>query len=98
MCIEIYPSFISGKIQVPPSKSYMQRASVAGLLTEGYTKISNPGYSHDDKNVLHSIEKLGAEISYSGNDLLIKGGLHLKQDKIHAGESGLGMPLLAPVA
>ena len=98
MCIKVYPSFSKGKIQVPPSKSYMQRALVAGLLTKGYTKISNPGYSNDDKNVLHSIEKLGAEISHSGNDLLIKGGLQLKQDKIHAGESGLGIRLLAPVA
>jgi len=98
MCLEIYPSFISGKIQVPPSKSYMQRALVAALLTEGYTKISNPGHSNDDKNVLHSIENLGAEISYSGNNLLIRGGLHLKQNNIHAGESGLGIRLLAPVA
>jgi len=98
MCIKIYNSFLSGNIQVPPSKSYMQRALVAGLLTGGITKISNPGYSHDDKNVLHSIEKLGAEIKYSGDDLLIKGGLLLKQSKIHGGESGLGIRLLTPVA
>jgi len=98
MCIEIYPSFISGKVQVPPSKSYMQRALIAGLLTEGYTKISNPGHSNDDKNVFQSIEKFGAEISYSGNDLVVKGGLCLKQNTIHAGESGLGIRLIAPVA
>lgn len=98
MCMKIYPSLLSGTIEIPPSKSYMQRALVAGLLTEGHTKISNPGNSHDDKNVLQSIEKLGAEISYSGNDLLVKGGLHLKQNKIHAGESGLGIRLLVPLA
>ncbi|MGM0498350.1 MAG: 3-phosphoshikimate 1-carboxyvinyltransferase [Bacteroidota bacterium] len=98
MCIKVYPSSPSGKIQVPPSKSYMQRALVAGLLSDGYTKISNPGYSNDDINVLHSIENLGAEISYSGNGLLVKGGLNLKQNEIHAGESGLGIRLIAPVA
>ncbi|MFO8235383.1 MAG: 3-phosphoshikimate 1-carboxyvinyltransferase [Bacteroidales bacterium] len=97
MYLKVFPSFIEGNIQVPSSKSYTQRAFIASLLSNGSTEILNPGRSEDDNQMLSNIEKLGAEISLSNEKILIKGGLHLKQNQIHAGESGLGIRLITAV-
>ncbi|MFP4041997.1 MAG: 3-phosphoshikimate 1-carboxyvinyltransferase [Bacteroidales bacterium] len=97
MCMKIYPSVLKGSIQVPPSKSYMQRALIGGLLSEGITEIFNPGRSEDDRNMLQNIEKLGAKVEDKEGEMIIKGGLQLKDNKLHVGESGLGVRLITPV-
>ena len=48
MQVTIYPSLIDGIIQAPASKSSMQRACAAALLSKGTTTIFNPGSSNDD--------------------------------------------------
>ena len=63
MVVTIYPSSISGKIQAPASKSSMQRACAAALLSKGTTTIVNPGNSNDDLAALDVISKLGAHIA-----------------------------------
>ncbi|HJY21978.1 MAG TPA: hypothetical protein VJ279_03780, partial [Hanamia sp.] len=60
MTITISPSAISGKIKVPPSKSSMQRACAAALLTPGTTIIDNFGNSNDEQAAMNIITKLGA--------------------------------------
>lgn len=98
MCIKIYPSILQGTIQVPPSKSYMQRALIGGLLSEGTTTIFNPGRSEDDNNMLQNIEKMGAKIKDKAGEMIIEGGLQLNEKQLNAGESGLGVRLITPIA
>ena len=60
--VTIQPSQLKGNIQAPASKSSMQRALAAALLTKGKTIISNPGHSNDDKAIMNVIKALGASI------------------------------------
>jgi 3-phosphoshikimate 1-carboxyvinyltransferase len=58
----ICPTILSGTIQAPVSKSSMQRACAAALLSYGETIIRHPGYSNDDKAALGVIRDLGAQV------------------------------------
>lgn len=105
MNVTIRPSSIKGVIQAPPSKSAMQRACAAALLTKGKTIIHNPGRSEDDKTALHIIEKLGAAVYHEKDEVIIQGlGKPLipspgdGEAVIHCGESGLSMRMFVPIA
>lgn len=98
MCITVYPSCIEGNITVPPSKSYMQRALLAGLLSNGISTIQNPGKSNDDISMMQAIQKLGATVEKIQGSVKIDGGLNLEEKRVSAGESGLGIRLLTPTA
>ena len=67
----IEPSVIKGNIKAPASKSSMQRACAAALLSKGTTLIKNPGHSSDDKAALDVIKGLGAAV-----EALDDGGQH----------------------
>ena len=71
MVVTIYPSSIGGKVQAPASKSSMQRACAAALLSKGTTTILNPGTSNDDLAALDVIAKLGARIVNKTSDEII---------------------------
>mgnify|MGYP003401735148 CR=1 FL=1 len=71
MKVTIQPSKLKGSIQAPASKSSMQRACAAALLTKGETIIHNPGHSNDDKAALGIIKALGAEVIDNGDELII---------------------------
>ena len=58
MKVTIQPSQLSGTIQAPASKSSMQRACAAALLSKGTTIIHNPGHSNDDKAALDIIQTI----------------------------------------
>ena len=62
MIVKIQPSVISGTITAAASKSSMQRALAAALLTNGETTILNPGHSNDDKAAIKIITALGADV------------------------------------
>lgn len=96
----IQPSIISGEIYAPSSKSSMQRACAAALLTRGSTKIINPGRSNDDFAALDVIEKLGATIEKIDNKSIqiISRGVSPKNKEINCGESGLGIRMFTPIA
>ena len=98
MCITVHPSFITGKIKAPASKSLTQRALVACLLSKGTSTLYNPGESEDEKNVKRSTLSLGSEFQNKPEYINITGGLNLREKKINTGESGLGLRLIAPVA
>ncbi len=99
MIVTIRPSSISGIVHAPASKSSMQRACAAALLKEGDTIIRNPGKSNDDLAALDVIQKLGATVKQSGNDLLISSrGVVSVSPEINCGESGLGLRMFAPIA
>lgn len=94
----VRPSKISGMIQAPASKSSMQRALAASLLTKGTSIINNPGNSNDDKAAIEIIKKLGAEVEFQSNKLKItSNGLNPNSGEINCGESGLGIRMFAPI-
>ncbi len=96
----IRPSPISGTITAPSSKSSMQRACAAALLSEGITTILQPGSSNDDLAALDVIRILGAEIlSHAPHELVIKSkGVQPVAGSINCGESGLGIRMFTPLA
>ena len=99
MIATIQPSAISGIINAPTSKSSMQRACAAALLHNGQTTIHNPGKSNDDLAALEVIKNLGAAITETDNNLLIKSnGVFPVSNEMNCGESGLGIRMFAPIA
>ena len=98
MKVTIHPSKLKGAIQAPASKSSMQRACAAALLTKGETVIHNPGHSNDDKAALGIIKALGAEITDNGEELVIKSsGVNPVANEINCGESGLSIRMFTPL-
>ena len=105
MDITITPSSVRGKIKVPPSKSSMQRACAAALITPGTTVIDNFGNSNDEKAALDIISKLGARINkvsnklaITSNDFIFRSQFPEKNVILNVGESGLSMRMFAPIA
>lgn len=101
----ITPSPVSGKIKVPPSKSSMQRACAAALLTPGTTIIDNFGSSNDEKAAMNIITKLGATIDMKANQMVVTSNDYIfrspfpeKNVIVNCGESGLSMRMFAPIA
>lgn len=105
MTVTISPSTVSGILKAPPSKSSMQRACAAALLTPGTTILDNFGNSNDEQAALHIISKLGAVVNkvdgqlvISSSDYIFKSVFPEKNLLINCGESGLSMRMFAPIA
>lgn len=99
MTITIEPSKLQGKIQAPGSKSSMQRACAAALLTQGMSEIQSPGYSNDDKAALDIIQKLGATIEVKSDSILVNSkGVRPVAETLNCGESGLSIRMFTPLA
>jgi 3-phosphoshikimate 1-carboxyvinyltransferase len=96
----IQPSQLSGTIHAAASKSSMQRACAAALLTVGETILVNPGKSNDDLAAIDVIRKLGAAIENDteGNLVIRSSGIHPKNNEVNCGESGLGIRMFTPIA
>ncbi len=98
MKVTIQPSKLKGSIQAPASKSSMQRACAAALLTNGETIIHNPGHSNDDKAALDIIQKLGATVEINNEGLIINSsGINPVSTEINCGESGLSIRMFTPL-
>lgn len=100
MIVSIQPSQLTGSIVAAASKSSMQRACAAALLTVGETTLHNPGNSNDDLAAIDVIQKLGASIEKAANgDLVISSpGIFPKNKEVNCGESGLGIRMFTPIA
>jgi 3-phosphoshikimate 1-carboxyvinyltransferase len=108
----IQPSFISGTIVAPASKSSMQRACALALLAGGETTLLNPGKSNDDLAALDIIQKLGAIITTNSDGSLLVERSEFKDSKnpplggggagwgrsLNCAESGLSIRMFAPIA
>ena len=98
MIAVIKPSNISGAIQAPASKSSMQRACAAALLTKAKSIIHNPGHSDDDKAALDIIKRLGATVETDNEQLIIHNtGIDPTVNRIECGESGLSIRMFTPI-
>lgn len=81
MKVTIHPTQLHSAINAPASKSSMQRACAAALLSNGETTILNPGHSNDDKAAIEIIKTLGAKVEIGNNEVKI---------------SSLGFPKIPP--
>jgi 3-phosphoshikimate 1-carboxyvinyltransferase len=98
MIATIQPSVLKGEIYAPASKSSMQRACAAALAAGGTTIVRNPGHSNDDKAALGVIQALGATVSSGERSITISSaGIRPVADKVHCGESGLGIRMFTPL-
>lgn len=98
MIAVVAPSILSGSINIPTSKSAMQRACALSLLNNGTTIIYNPGKSNDDLVALEIIEKLGAKVQYNNDSIsIISTGDILSPSFINCHESGLSLRMFTPI-
>lgn len=105
MKVTIHPSSLYGTIAAPASKSSMQRACAAALLSRRKVMITHPGHSNDDKAALDIIKRLGAlvtdvdsnTISIESDFLDSSNRAQSKESEIHCGESGLSIRMFAPI-
>src|SRR5579871_6778904 len=106
MQVSIQPNLLQGTIQTPASKSSMQRACAAALVSKGKTIIKNPGHSNDDKAALGIIKALGCEWSMANGELIIESAASIFQPdidqrssniEINCGESGLSIRMFTPI-
>ncbi len=86
--LTIFPSKLSGRIAIPPSKSHTQRALLFSMLGSATSRIINPLLSPDTEAMLTAIALFGAKIERKPNLLEIQGGFSLPEDIIDAGNSG----------
>jgi len=98
MKVTIHPSQLKGIIQAPASKSSMQRACAAALLSKGTSIIHNPGHSNDDKAAIDIIQKLGARVEVESSELKVESfGVNPIANEINCGESGLSIRMFTPI-
>ncbi|RYZ76514.1 MAG: 3-phosphoshikimate 1-carboxyvinyltransferase, partial [Proteobacteria bacterium] len=98
MKVTIQPSQLKGTIQAPASKSSMQRACAAALLSAGQSVIFNPGNSNDDKAAMDIIRRLGASVTEGEDELVIESsGVRPVTGEINCGESGLSIRMFTPI-
>ena len=96
MIASISAARLSGVLEVPASKSAMQRACAMALLHRGKTNIINPGKSNDDINALGIIQALGAEVkSFRDYIKVNSSGLSPRSGSIDCGESGLSFRMFS---
>src|SRR5690606_21036705 len=100
MNVSVFPSTVSGTIHAPASKSSMQRACAAALLSRGITTILHPGHSNDDMAAIDVIKNLGARIlDHTKEKLVVESdGVRPVSSSINCGESGLGIRMFTPLA
>ncbi len=107
MKVTINQSSLKGIIHAPASKSSMQRACAAALLSKGTTTFINPGHSNDDKAALDIIQKLGAKVTINNEEIVVTNSgfpltTHLPVAigtplTINCGESGLSIRMFTPL-
>jgi len=97
MKITVKPSVIDGSITAPPSKSVMQRAVAAAILSGGELKLYNPSFSSDSLSALGIAAQLGFDIKKQKDHVLLKQSGKAASNTFNCGESGLCMRMFPPV-
>ncbi len=99
--IRISPSFLSGRVSVPPSKSAAHRAIICASLASGESTISPVELSEDIKATIDCMRALGAVITYyNDRSLKIDGSRVFSSPSalLDCHESGSTLRFLIPVA
>lgn len=101
MNIKVFPSKVSGIVNVPASKSIVHRALIAGALSNNYSEIYNVDFNEDILATINALTALGAIINVDGNKISINGfdiNKRIDSVKIDAHESGSTLRFLIPLA
>ncbi|WP_018626354.1 3-phosphoshikimate 1-carboxyvinyltransferase [Niabella aurantiaca] len=101
----IHPSKLAGNIYAAASKSSMQRACAAALLSMQKAVIKNPGHSNDDIAAMGIIRSLGAVITEVDRETIEIESSFLndpaaivsKEAAVNCGESGLSIRMFTPI-
>ncbi len=93
---------IEADISVPGDKSISHRSIIIASLSDGISKISNFLMSHDCLNTVKAFQKLGVNISNTGEcEFVVEGkglnNLKTPESKLDFGNSGTGIRLIAGV-
>jgi len=92
---------ISGATGLPGDKSISHRYAILAALAEGTSEIEHFSPAEDCRRTLECLQRLGVEITASGDTVTIKGrglrGLERSRRALDAGNSGTTMRLLAGV-
>lgn len=94
----VRPSVIRGIVKAPASKSMLQRAIAAALLSETPVRISNVTFSNDSNAALQVIKALGAQVRIHREGIFIRGGLRPTGEILNCGEAGLSLRMFSPIA
>lgn len=100
MDIKIQPSHLSGKVQIPSSKSYAHRALICAALADGVSEIEGISFSKDIEATISAMTALGAEISTDISGKITVRGISdtPKGNIIDCNESGSTLRFLIPIA
>ncbi len=94
----VEPSYVSGRVLAPPSKSMTQRIIAGAILAEGQSLILNPSYCDDSLAAMSIAVSLGARVEPEADKMRITGSGELKERKLNCGESGLAIRMFSPIA
>ncbi len=106
MNITITPAQLSGTVIPPPSKSQAHRLLIAAALAGGVSRLGNAALSQDIGATINCLEQLGAEFTWSGPQLTVRGmGANpmsplrrMAYPRLDCGESGSTLRFLIPIA
>ncbi len=102
MDLTINPSRdLAGSITIPPNKSHSFRALIMASLAGGVSHIDSPAESNDWHLGVEAMRRFGAVIERNGDRWTITGvggKLHLPDDVIDCGNSGILLRFLAALA
>ena len=96
--IEIKPiEKICGRVAIPGSKSYTNRALLISALADGVSRLKNPLLSDDTKYMVEALKEFGIQVQEEAGDLIVsgKGGqLMVPTKDIFVGNAGTTMRFL----
>ena len=104
---KIYPGTPRGTVKIPASKSLAHRAIICAALADGESRLyglSEKELSDDIRATVAAMQKLGADIRFVDDALIIHGGRpHPKaaagrECRINCGESGSTLRFIIPIA
>ena len=94
-------SFIyAGTINVPISKSYLQRAIAITALADGASKIIGSPLSDDVKVAIEIVRVFGASVEVGEDQLYVSpiGQVSADSVDLYCGEAGLSSRMFSPIA
>jgi 3-phosphoshikimate 1-carboxyvinyltransferase len=97
MKISIVPSLVNGCVKAPSSKSYMQRALVATMMSQSRSTLYYSSLCDDSKAVLEIIQDLGANVEVYPNKIIVSGGFQVPLHELNCHESGLALRMISPI-
>ena len=99
MDLQLTKSKLSGRVQVPSSKSFAHRQIICAALAKGESVIENVSMSQDIEATINAMNTLGADIKVSGTTVTVKGIENVPTESvtIDCCESGSTLRFIIPV-